>query len=144
MGTKRDSRESFTSERLDDGNGSGRRMRIASLWSKTVGTEQSFTSWHEPNDNGGIVPPHVQAEAVQCQLDWRKLEDDWEEVSHFFKSYFPNRDWSLPVWCDDEQAKVKAARPEWHCGRLRSPPQSFKLKSERKSSRPCAGSPGTG
>jgi hypothetical protein len=91
------------------GDGSHRwRMRIGYHFGKDGRRVEKPFYWPGSDDNGGVPPPDVQAGAVEHQRRWRQLKRDWKELSHSLKVCFPERDWSMPVWCDEEQTKMKA------------------------------------
>ncbi|HEX8339983.1 MAG TPA: hypothetical protein VF624_03650 [Tepidisphaeraceae bacterium] len=84
------------------------RMRIGFHFGKNGRRVEKPFYWSQADDNGGLAPPHVQAEAVEHQQLWRKLKSDWKSLSRSLKRCFPQKDWTMPVWCDDERAKMAA------------------------------------
>lgn len=93
-------------EWLDDGTKRWR-MRVGFHFGKKGRRVERPFYWMRPDNNGGVPPPDVQAEAVERQRRWRKLTREWRELAPSLKLCFPDRDWSQPVWCDEEQAKMK-------------------------------------
>jgi hypothetical protein len=84
------------------------RMRVGYQFGKNGRRVEKPFYWSRPDNSGGVPPPDVQAEAVEHQLRWRQLSRDWKALSSSLKFCFPERDWSMPVWCDEEQAKMSS------------------------------------
>lgn len=93
-------------EWLDDGTKRWR-MRVGFHFGKKGRRVERPFYWTRPDNNCGVPPPDVQAEAVETQRRWRQLTREWKELGPNLTLCFPDRDWSQPVWCDEEQAKMK-------------------------------------
>lgn len=107
MSGKKDDFEFRLPTWLDDGTNRWR-MRIGYHFGRSGRRVEKLFYWPGPDNNGGVPPAHVQAEAVEYQRRWRNLTREWKDISHDLNICFPDRDWSQPVWCDDEQAHMKA------------------------------------
>lgn len=86
------------------------RWRMSIGFQHAVGGRRQPRPFYWPADyNGGTPPPVVIAEAVGRQNDWRRIVCEWPDLKRKLACVMPERDWSLPVWVENDTfAKMDA------------------------------------